>query len=94
MVIYNLSDDVLDVSSAQFGAQPVTTPHYPSPDGPLPEPDDMEIYAQNEAVAHLQPGNGTTLLPVGGYVVATQATPMLLNVRVDFPRPTPPMAPS
>jgi hypothetical protein len=85
MVIYNLSDDVLDVSSAQFGAQPVITPHYPSPDGPLPEPDDMEIYAQNAAVAHLQPGNGTTLLPVGGYVVATQATPMLLNVRVDFP---------
>jgi hypothetical protein len=44
MVIYNLSDDVLEVSSAQFGVQPEITAQYREPDGLLPEPGDMEIY--------------------------------------------------
>lgn len=82
MVIYNLSDDVLDVRSAN-SSQPALRSYFPVPDNPLPSGDEIETYAQNESIRQLSPPEGTVLLPVGGHIIATQDAPIYLTVQVD-----------
>jgi hypothetical protein len=87
MVVYNLTDDVLDVSPAN-GTSPMIVPQYPSSAGPLPSWDDLEVYEQNVAVK-AQRGNvapGTLLIPVGGEAVVFidgSYPPLQVNVSVD-----------
>lgn len=87
MVVYNLTDDVLDVSPAN-GSSPVIVPHFPVPSGLLPSWDDLEIDEQNSVVQHQQSQapQGTYLIPVGGealvYVNAS-APPLDVSVSVD-----------
>jgi hypothetical protein len=82
MVLYNLSDDVLDVGSAGHG-QPALRPYYPVSDDLLPAGDEIETYAQNAAVQSLTPPQGMILLPVGGHIVATEDEPIHLAVQMD-----------
>src|ERR1700761_4993783 len=65
MVIYNLTDDVLDVSAAN-GSTPVIEPKYPSSSGLLPSWDDLEIDEQNSVIQsqQSQTQQGTYLVPV------------------------------
>lgn len=85
MVIYNLSDYVIDIEpvSTDGLSQPAITPYYGVPAELLPSPDSIEVYAQNAAVAHLQPASGGALLPVGGHVIATQSGAVHLTAQVD-----------
>lgn len=82
MVISNLSDDVLDIRSANF-SQPAFRAYYPASDNLLPSGDEIETYAQNASVQQLAPPAGTILLPVGGHVIATQDEPIQVTVQVD-----------
>ena len=82
MVISNLSDDVLDIRSANF-SQPAFRAYYPASDNLLPAGDEIETYAQNASVQQLAPPAGTILLPVGGHVIATQDEPIQVTVQVD-----------
>ena len=82
VVIYNLSDDVLDVGSAGH-SEPALRPYYPVSDDLLPAGDEIETYAQNAAVQWLTPPQGMILLPVGGHIVATQDAPIQLTVQMD-----------
>lgn len=87
MVIYNLTDDVLDISSAN-GTAPNIVPHFPAPSDLLPSWDDLEIEAQNQVVSAQQAHAplGTFLIPVGGEaVIYVDATfpPLDVNVQVD-----------
>jgi hypothetical protein len=87
MVLYNLTNDVLDISPAN-GTSPTIVPHAPSSAGLLPSWDDLEIYAQNTVVntqqAKLAPG--TYLIPVGGEAVIFvdgSYPPLQVTVSVD-----------
>jgi len=87
MVIYNLTDDVLDVSAAN-GSAPVIEPKYPSSSGLLPSWDDLEIDEQNSVIQsqQSQAQQGTYLVPVGGeaLVYMDAASPSLdVSVSVD-----------
>lgn len=80
-VIFNLTDFVLDVSSANTTTTRIQPYNGSSPE-PLPSTDAIEVYAQNSVVANLQPPANTALLPVGGSVVVW-GTPPSVTVRVD-----------
>jgi hypothetical protein len=88
MVIYNLTDDVLDVSPAN-GTSPVIEPKYPAPSGLLPSWDDLEIDEQNSVVRHQQGWawrHGKYLVPVGGEALVfldAAGPPLDVNVSVD-----------
>ncbi len=87
MVIYNLTDDVLDVSPAS-GSAPVIEPKYPAPSGILPSWDDLEIDEQNSIIEHQQSQaqQGTYLVPVGGEALIylnAAAPPLDVSVSVD-----------
>ena len=87
MVIYNLTDDVLDVSPAS-GSAPVIEPKYPAPSGILPSWDDLEIDEQNSVIQHQQSQaqQGTYLVPVGGEALIylnAAAPPLDVSVSVD-----------
>ena len=80
-VIFNLTDSVLDVSSANTTTTSIQAYNGSSPE-PLPSTDAIEVDAQNSVVAHLQRPVGVVLLPVGGSVVAL-GTPPSVTVKVD-----------
>ena len=82
MEIFNLSDDVLDIGSAN-ASQPALRSYFPVSDDVLPSGDQIETYAQDESVRQFQPQAGTILLPVGGHVIATEDVPIHLTVQVD-----------
>jgi hypothetical protein len=87
MVIYNLTDDVLDISPAN-GTAPNIVPHFPAPSDLLPSWDDLEIEAQNEVVntQQAQAPLGTYLIPVGGEAVIyvdAAFPPLDVYVQVD-----------
>lgn len=87
MVIYNLTDDVLDVSAAS-GSAPVIEPKYPAPSGILPSWDDLEIDEQNSIIEHQQSQaqQGTYLVPVGGEALIylnAAAPPLDVSVSMD-----------
>jgi hypothetical protein len=82
MEIFNLSDDVLDIRSAN-ASQPALRAYYPASDDLLPSGDQIETFAQDEAVRQLEPPAGTILLPVGGHVIATEDVSIHLTVQVD-----------
>jgi hypothetical protein len=87
MVLYNLTNDVLDISAAS-GTSPTVVPHAPSPAGLLPSWDDLEIYDQNTVVSTQQANmaQGTFLIPVGGEAVVFldgSYPPLRVNVSVD-----------
>ncbi len=87
MVLYNLTNDVLDISAAS-GTSPTIVPHAPSPAGLLPSWDDLEIYEQNTVVSTQQANvaQGTFLIPVGGEAVVFldgSYPPLRVSVSVD-----------
>jgi hypothetical protein len=82
IVIYNLSDDVLSIRSANSN-QPALRPYLPASANLLPSGTGIEIYTQNASVRQLSEPTGTMLLPVGGRVVATQDRPIRLAVQVN-----------
>jgi hypothetical protein len=80
-VIFNLTDFVLDVRSANTTTTSIKPYNGSSPE-PLPSTDAIEVDAQNSVVANLQPPSDAVLLPVGGFVVAL-GTPPSVTVKVD-----------
>jgi hypothetical protein len=80
-VIFNLTDFVLDVSSANATTTSIQAYNGSSPE-PLPSTDAIEVNAQNSVVANLRPPAGVVLLPVGGFIVAL-GTPPSVTVKVD-----------
>jgi hypothetical protein len=87
MVLYNLTNDVLDISAAS-GTSPAIVVHAPSSAGLLPSWDDLEIYDQNAVVSTQQANmaQGTSLIPVGGEAVVSldgSYPPLQVNVSVD-----------
>lgn len=82
ILISNLSDDVLEIRSAS-ASQPAFRAYYPLSGNRSPLADQIEIYAQVASIRQLDPQAGTILLPVGGYVIATQDVPIQLTVQVD-----------
>jgi hypothetical protein len=80
-VIFNLTDFVLDVSSANTTTTSIQPYNGSSPE-PLPSTDAIEVDAQNSVVADLRPPADAVLLPVGGSVVVS-GTPPSVTVKVD-----------
>ena len=84
MVVTNLSDFVMDVSSAGTATTQLTVNLSDAPSEPLILPEDkLEVEEQNAAVADWQPSTGVVFLPVGAQLTASSSQAVQLEVQPD-----------